>query len=113
MKSTCKPRFEYISSLDPDFAKGYRKYYEMMNQTKQDLADIYYELEDEKKVLDFGRYLFKNKVYGNENSFGTGAPKKIFSSRDGFGSYKGYITALETIRYYELYLEERENENRT
>ena len=72
MRSSCNPRFKYIDSLkNGDFYEASRLYQLEMNEIKSSLVDIYYELADDNKISDFGKYLVEKDVYKHNNSFGS------------------------------------------
>lgn len=111
MRKISSQRFDYIYELDPkDFKKAYRAYQKEMDDVKQQLTDLYYELFDKQEISKFGRLVHKRGVFNHPNSFGTTIIDKIFSSRPGFWSHSSYMNSARIVEIYAEYLEIEEKE---
>ena len=70
MKATSKSKFEYIKALYPDnLAEAYRKYDDMVVDTKYRFEQLYFELLMNKSLWKFSQHLRKIGLYKNDRSF--------------------------------------------
>lgn len=102
MKCKDKEKFDFITSLDPEFEIGYRKYIDIQEQTQLDMQAIYYELEDKHKLYSFSKYLYKLGLYKGPTSWLQANRISLFRVANGKGYvFKSLFLRQKVIKAYE------------
>jgi hypothetical protein len=92
-------RFKYILELDPYFEIGYRKYQSLQEETLIKLQTIYYELEDNRQVYAFSKFLTKKGIYKSERSW-YNSIKNIWIPDLQSMKHPSLLMKIETINVY-------------
>ena len=94
--------FEYMKSLCPtDMAKGYRMYQDLRVDVTNRACDIYYELEDDRLLNDFGRFLVEHGVYANPFSYER--TKTTIFKPEGVKTFTSLKLLMRSNELYEKY----------
>ena len=85
LRSTRRETFEYIFCRDTNMINSYYKFKDEVSELYHDLEMIYFTLKDSNRkkdfnLTDFGRFLSKNQLYKNANSFVNSFARLIFHS---------------------------------
>lgn len=79
MKHGNMEKFDYVKSLGKNMVEGYNNYVTEFDNNKNALTEIYYMLEDKRKVSSFCRCLTDDKLYASDASAQTSLVKLLFA----------------------------------
>ena len=82
MKSIHPEKFNYILSLDKNIKTAVQKYIQEWESIKNEMSDIWYELEDNKQLMRFSEHIGSTGIYKGEKVFYTTVPRVVFSHGD-------------------------------
>ncbi len=99
MRKQQQERFKYILKLDPYFEIGYRKYKSLQEETLIKLQTIYYELEDNRQIYAFSKFLAKKGIYKSERSWNNSI-QNIWISDSQSMKHPSLLMKIETINVY-------------
>jgi len=72
-------KFDYVKSLGKNMVEGYNNYVAEFEQTKNIITDIYYILEEKRKVSSFCRCLADDGLYASDASAQNSLVKLLFA----------------------------------
>ena len=106
MKCNQKEKYNYILGMDPDFELGYPMYKDEQTDVIAALQDMYFELEDKRKLNTFSGYLCDLGLYKNPNVWQTVAYKNMFITclQDTL-SHSGFILRKKVLKAYQTFKE--------
>jgi len=104
MRHSQKEKYKYIQEMDPDFELGYPMYKEEQSDVLASLQNMYFELEDRRKLSAFSKYLSDLGLYKNPNVWQTIAYKNMFlvSLQDTL-SHSGFILKKKVLKAYQTF----------
>ena len=106
MRIQQKEKFKYIQSIDPYFEKAYRIYAKHQVELTNRLQEIYYELEEDRKLSNFSRYLYKKGIYTAPTSWVASVARSIFRIAKNMPPHLSYIRRIKVVAAYEDYKKE-------
>lgn len=100
MRNQQRVKFDYIKSLDPYFEKAYRMYERKVNAIQQDLQNIYYELEEVKKLKRFSEVLCDAGFYTAKASWSNGIVLMAFGCSGSSIPHESFIKKEKIVKFY-------------
>ena len=95
---------EYIYSFDENsFENAYRKYVEASKDIRYQIREIYEELEYDRKISAFSKYLYESGIYSNSNTFATTAVSTFYSVSENIMRTSSYDRFIKIIEAYEQF----------
>ncbi len=91
LKIESKDKYNYIIALNEDLFKAYLLYVDETEDIKTKAIDMYYYLQERKKLTEFGRILYKKQLISQPTYFYASCTRTLFRSRIGFGKHETFI----------------------
>jgi hypothetical protein len=103
MKCTNKDKYNYMSELDNNAVKAYKKYFEEHEEIQREIDNIYYELLDTRGIYRFSRYLYDNGIYKHRNTFSTVVGKYVGKIEPVY-NHRAFMRLKKVIKAYKEYI---------
>jgi len=92
---------------DGNLISGYRKFLDLYLDLKSKSQELYFELKENKKLLNFSKFLFDKGVYRSSGSYANSISSIIFSAVDESWVVYRYKLLNKINRYYDEFNQDR------
>ena len=110
MKSSNIHKFRYIKALGTNIYEAYNAYMDEMIDVKLNAEDIYFWLEDRRKVSLFSFFLKRKGVYSSDLSYSNTTKTVLFNSADGFGTHRSFIKQKQILFCFDEFMKLHKDE---
>lgn len=100
MKHSRKDLWDYIHTYDDDTLVAFRKYKADQEELMKDMEWIFYELADNRQLLEFSKLLAKKGLYKHPNNYSSCASRMVFRVRERYLTFGTFTKFKQIVRIY-------------